>query len=89
MNQIAGKVLTWVLVRVVERRDAGMVKNAARNVTSDRKCLATAGLGSLELVWLLERLTRLEVSNNCLTSTTGIDRLPNLTWLDLSFNQVS
>ncbi|XP_063885244.1 dynein regulatory complex subunit 3-like isoform X2 [Scylla paramamosain] len=46
------------------------------------------GLGSLELVWLLERLTRLEVSNNCLTSTAGIDRLPALTWLDLSFNQI-
>ncbi|MPC84111.1 hypothetical protein E2C01_078838 [Portunus trituberculatus] len=49
--------------------------------------LVTAGLGSLELVWLLERLTRLEVSNNCLTSTAGIDRLPALTWLNLSFNQ--
>ncbi|KAG0713560.1 Dynein regulatory complex subunit 3 [Chionoecetes opilio] len=46
------------------------------------------GLGSLELVWLLERLTRLEVSNNCLTTTQGIDRLPALTWLDLSFNQI-
>ncbi|XP_050713848.1 dynein regulatory complex subunit 3-like [Eriocheir sinensis] len=46
------------------------------------------GLGSLELVWLLERLTRLEVSNNYLTSSSGIDRLPCLTWLDLSFNQI-
>ncbi|XP_045604212.1 dynein regulatory complex subunit 3 isoform X3 [Procambarus clarkii] len=46
------------------------------------------GLGSLDFLWMLTNLTHLEVSNNSLTHTKGLERLSMLTWLDLSFNQV-
>ncbi|XP_042214742.1 dynein regulatory complex subunit 3-like isoform X2 [Homarus americanus] len=38
---------------------------------------------------MLTNITRLVLSNNSLTDTRGLERLSKLTWLDLSFNQIS
>ncbi|KAK8734544.1 hypothetical protein OTU49_005872, partial [Cherax quadricarinatus] len=63
----------------------------AATATAHVKCLSLQfkSLGSLDFLWMLTNLRRLEASNNALTHTRGLERLINLTWLDLSFNQIT
>ncbi|XP_066939133.1 dynein regulatory complex subunit 3-like [Macrobrachium rosenbergii] len=47
------------------------------------------GLGSLDFLWMFQSMTRLELSNNCLSVVGGLEKLVSLNWLDLSFNQLT
>ncbi|XP_076061626.1 dynein regulatory complex subunit 3-like [Oratosquilla oratoria] len=46
------------------------------------------GIGTLDFVWMFRSLTKLELSNNNLSTLRGIEKLTRLRWLDLSFNKI-
>ena len=66
--------------------DLTIYLNLRRTVLSLR--LDFRNILKIENMWQFTGITKLQLDNNIIEVISGIDKLVNLTWLDLSFNHI-